>query len=90
MTRSFERMLKDAPGRKYTALQTALKAYLGLYFGPVVSFLFRSALVQFPIQVKTITKPCRPFFLGGSHRELGSAGFGDLHCPDPCGYVQHS
>ena len=39
MTRSFERMLKDAPGRKYTALQTALKAYLGLFFiGPVVSF----------------------------------------------------
>lgn len=29
VTRSFERMLKDASGRKYGSLQTALKAYLG-------------------------------------------------------------
>ena len=60
MTRSFERMLKDAPGRKYTALQTALKAYLGLfsYWACCFLFLFRSALVQFPIQVKTAAKPC--------------------------------
>ena len=29
VTRSFERMLKDASGRKYSSLQTALKAYLG-------------------------------------------------------------
>ncbi|KAL3679071.1 hypothetical protein R1sor_022027 [Riccia sorocarpa] len=28
VTRSFERMLKDAPGKKYTNLQQALKAYL--------------------------------------------------------------
>jgi guanine nucleotide-exchange factor len=28
VTRSFKRMLNDAPGRKYSALQTALKAYL--------------------------------------------------------------
>ncbi len=37
MTRSFKRMLNDAPGRKYSALQTALKAYLGSFFFP--SFL---------------------------------------------------
>lgn len=75
MTRSFERMLKDAPGRKYTALQTALKAYLGLFFlGPVVSFLFRSALVQFPIQVKTITKPCCLFFFW-EPQGVGICGF---------------
>lgn len=30
VTRSFERMLKDAPGKKYTNLQNALKAYLGM------------------------------------------------------------
>lgn len=47
MTRSFERMLKDAPGRKYTALQTALKAYLGLFFGSVVSFCFDLLLFSF-------------------------------------------
>lgn len=29
VTRAFERMLKDSSGRKYTTLQTALKAYLG-------------------------------------------------------------
>lgn len=29
VTRAFERMLKDSAGRKYGALQTALKAYLG-------------------------------------------------------------
>ena len=29
VTRSFERMLKDAPGKKYSNLQNALKAYLG-------------------------------------------------------------
>jgi guanine nucleotide-exchange factor len=28
VTRSFKRLLNDAPGRKYNALQTALKAYL--------------------------------------------------------------
>jgi len=37
VTRSFKRMLNDAPGRKYSALQTALKAYLGSFFFP--SFL---------------------------------------------------
>lgn len=29
VTRSFERMLKEASGRKYINLQNALKAYLG-------------------------------------------------------------
>lgn len=33
MTRAFERMLKDSAGRKYGALQSALKAYLGEFFG---------------------------------------------------------
>ena len=32
VTRAFERMLKDSAGRKYGALQTALKAYLGEFF----------------------------------------------------------
>jgi hypothetical protein len=48
VTRSFERMLKDAPGRKYTALQTALKAYLGLFFwGLLFPFCFDLLLFSF-------------------------------------------
>ena len=89
MTRSFERMLKDAPGRKYTALQTALKAYLGLFFGSVVPFVSICSC-SVSDSGDDPHETVRPFYFFGSHRELGSAGFGDLHCPDPCGYVQHS
>lgn len=32
VSRAFESMLKECSGKKFTALQTAVQTYLGLYF----------------------------------------------------------
>lgn len=32
ITRAFESMLKEASGKKYTTLQTAIQSYLGFFF----------------------------------------------------------
>ena len=45
VTRAFERMLKDSAGRKYGALQTALKAYLGELSALAIRFVFFPFLV---------------------------------------------
>jgi hypothetical protein len=48
VTRSFKRLLNDAPGRKYNALQTALKAYLGSSHSLV--FCFLSLFFSIPLE----------------------------------------
>jgi hypothetical protein len=69
VTRSFKRMLNDAPGRKYSALQTALKAYLG-------SFSFLHSFLHFRApNLKTLEwNECKNISLGGDNY----LGFNDV------------